>query len=102
MLHDGDLPLFSNKWDEMITKHKMVTAEVRMKTPVEVDLGSSAQVIERWILASVVPEIGTDGCLMSLMGCKSAEHESPCDAEKLQVLQTSAASNGQRICKTVD
>ncbi|RDW80496.1 hypothetical protein BP5796_05194 [Coleophoma crateriformis] len=69
VLHEDDLPLFNSKWDEMITKHKMVTAEVRMRTPVEVDLGSSSQVIERWILASVVPEIGADDSLMSLMGC---------------------------------
>lgn len=67
---EDDQFYFSSKWDELIDQKKTVTIEARMQTPWEGEIGGSIIKTQRWILASLFPEVSEDGALISLMGCK--------------------------------
>ncbi|KAL3427293.1 hsp90-like protein [Phlyctema vagabunda] len=66
---DADQPLFNARWEEMTRSHITMTVEVRMRTPLVLDLGGALQEVQRWILVSAVPEISAAGLLLNVMGC---------------------------------
>jgi PAS domain S-box-containing protein len=65
-----DQAFFSSKWDELISQKRTITLEARMQTPWEGEIGGSIIKTQRWILASIYPEVDDDGSLKSVMGCK--------------------------------
>jgi PAS domain S-box-containing protein len=69
-ISEEDLPYFASKWEEMKTNHVTITMEVRMQKPWDGQLGGTLLRRQRWILASMFPEVSEDGILMSVMGCE--------------------------------
>lgn len=66
---DEDLPLFKEKWDEMLTTRQAITMEVRMSNQWEGVVGGAKLTIPRWALCSISPEISENGEISTIMGC---------------------------------
>ena len=67
---EDDQEFFYSKWRDLISNHISQVIEIRMQVPWEGDVGGSRIKIQRWILASVFPEVSDTGTLLSVMGCK--------------------------------
>ncbi|KAH8809098.1 M40J, histidine kinase-group XI protein [Xylogone sp. PMI_703] len=68
-IYEEDLPLFKEKWEEMLETRKTVTMEVRMSNEWQGLVGGTMLNIPRWVLGSISPEISDDGEVLSIMGC---------------------------------
>lgn len=63
---------FKSKWEALMgSDHIPVNMEIKSSSPWESYVGGTVvENNERWILAQAVPEIGEDGSLIRIMGCK--------------------------------
>lgn len=71
IIHESSMDEFKTKWDALMgPDHSPLGMELKSSKPWENHIGGMVENNERWILAQAVPEIGEDGSLIRIMGCK--------------------------------